>query len=117
MGRIDNQVKVLGNRIELEDVEAHLRAVCGTSAAAVLPWPIVGGSAGGLVAFVPRAGVSPAVAREQLRRRVPGYMVPSRVVTVDPWPLSTTGKVDREHLRALLRAERNDEGDEDHSAS
>ena len=45
LGRTDNQVKVLGNRIELEDVEAHLRAVSGTELVAAVAWPVAHGTA------------------------------------------------------------------------
>ena len=52
MGRTDNQVKMKGNRIEMEEVEMHLRRACGTDLAAVVAWPVVDGSAQGLVGFV-----------------------------------------------------------------
>lgn len=51
LGRIDNQVKVLGNRVELEEVEGHLREMLGTDRVATLTWPFKDGSAAGLIAF------------------------------------------------------------------
>jgi acyl-coenzyme A synthetase/AMP-(fatty) acid ligase len=38
LGRIDNQIKIQGHRVELEDVEAHVRAVAGTDQVAAA-WP------------------------------------------------------------------------------
>ena len=40
LGRTDYQVKILGYRVELEDVEAHLREVCGVDSVAAVAWPI-----------------------------------------------------------------------------
>jgi non-ribosomal peptide synthetase component F len=40
LGRIDNQVKVRGHRVELEEVEGHLREVYGTDAVAAVAWPV-----------------------------------------------------------------------------
>jgi D-alanine--poly(phosphoribitol) ligase subunit 1 len=102
LGRVDNQVKVLGNRVELEDVEAHLRAVCGTDMVAAVAWPIVAGHAEGIVAFVAGSALAPPEVKRELRDRVPVYMVPSRVVPIDSLPLSANGKVDRHALRARL---------------
>jgi acyl-coenzyme A synthetase/AMP-(fatty) acid ligase len=43
LGRIDNQIKVLGQRVELEEIEAHLRAISGSENVAAIPWPIQDG--------------------------------------------------------------------------
>ena len=103
LGRIDNQVKVLGHRVELEEIEAHLRAVCKTEAVAAIAWPVVNGNPAGIVAFVSGAALDPATdVREAMKRRVPIYMVPSRVHAIDALPLSTNGKVDRQGLRTML---------------
>ena len=102
LGRIDNQVKVMGHRVELEEIEAHLRAVAGTEAVAAIGWPSSNGNAAGVVAFVSGARVAPPDIREQMRRRVPAYMLPGRVLPLDELPLSVNGKVDRHALRKLL---------------
>jgi D-alanine--poly(phosphoribitol) ligase subunit 1 len=102
LGRIDNQVKILGNRVELEEVEAHLREIVGTDLVAAVAWPIVEGRATGLVAF----HCAPAVTREQVRdgmkKRVPDYMIPQRVHQLDALPLGATGKIDRKALTRML---------------
>ncbi|MFN2426774.1 MAG: AMP-binding protein, partial [Candidatus Binatia bacterium] len=102
LGRIDNQVKVLGHRIELEDLEAHLRVASGTDAVATVAWPIVGGSATGIAAFVCAPATSLSEIRSRLAGLVPAYMVPRQFRVLDALPLSTNGKVDRNALRALL---------------
>jgi amino acid adenylation domain-containing protein len=102
LGRIDNQVKIMGHRVELEDVEAHLRAVAGTDTVAAVAWPVVDGAPTGIIAFVCGGELEPKALRERLRERVPPYMVPRRVVQAESLPLSTNGKVDRKALCATL---------------
>jgi acyl-coenzyme A synthetase/AMP-(fatty) acid ligase len=105
LGRIDNQVKVLGNRVELEEVDAHLRLIADTSVAATVAWPVVDGSVQGLVAFV-GANSEGAIDSEQiiasLKAKLPAYMVPSRVHALADMPFNPSGKVDRRALRRLL---------------
>jgi non-ribosomal peptide synthetase component F len=102
LGRIDNQVKIMGHRVELEDLEAHLRTICKTDAVAAVAWPIKDGHATGIVAFVCGGGLAPAAARDELRARIPAYMVPAKVVARETLPLNANGKVDRKALRAML---------------
>jgi D-alanine--poly(phosphoribitol) ligase subunit 1 len=98
LGRIDHQVKVLGNRVELEEVDAHLREICGSDLVSCVAWPVEAGSARGIVAFVSGTTGSAAEIREAMGRRVPGYMVPSRIEFLETLPLGSSGKVDRKAL-------------------
>ena len=102
LGRTDHQVKVLGYRVELEDVEAHLREVCGVDSVAAVAWPITNGSAEGIVAFVGGSTPTAAEIREGMQRRIPKYMVPTQVRFLDELPLSASGKVNRKALMAML---------------
>jgi D-alanine--poly(phosphoribitol) ligase subunit 1 len=102
LGRIDNQVKVLGNRVELEEVETHLREICQSDAVGALAWPIEQGSARGLVAFVSGTERSPSQVKREMEKRVVGYMVPKVVHVLPALPLNANGKVDRQALLRLL---------------
>jgi acyl-coenzyme A synthetase/AMP-(fatty) acid ligase len=102
LGRTDNQVKVLGNRVELEDVEAHLREVCAVDSVAAVAWAINNGSAAGIVAFVAGTSLPAAEIRERMQRRVPKYMVPTEVRFLNVLPVSASGKTDRKALTAML---------------
>jgi D-alanine--poly(phosphoribitol) ligase subunit 1 len=102
LGRVDHQVKVLGNRVELEDIEANLREICGTDLVAAIAWPETDGSAQGIVAFISGTSLSAAEVRGGMKRRVPQYMVPSQVCLLERLPLSTSGKIDRKALISLL---------------
>ena len=101
LGRTDNQVKVKGNRIELEEVEAHLRRAAASEMVAVVAWPIVDGSAQGLVGFCvsPRSAATIATA---MFETLPRYMVPGTINLLDTLPLNASGKIDRRALFARL---------------
>jgi acyl-coenzyme A synthetase/AMP-(fatty) acid ligase len=102
LGRIDNQVKVLGNRVELEEVEMHLREVCQSDMVGALAWPMAHGTAQGLVAFVSGTERSSSQVKQAMEKRVVGYMVPKVVHVLPTLPLNANGKVDRQALLRLL---------------
>ena len=83
-GRMDNQIKLHGHRIELADVEANLRALPGVRDAVVLP-VLKQGAVDSLAAFVilnerpPRSDFQLAAdLKAQLIERVPAYMIPRK---------------------------------------
>jgi acyl-coenzyme A synthetase/AMP-(fatty) acid ligase len=102
LGRIDNQVKVLGHRIELGEVESHLAAICGTDAVAAVAWPVQHGSARGIAAFHCAEGLSAQEIRDKIALRIPRYMVPQQVRCLERIPLTEQGKIDRAALKAML---------------
>ncbi|MGP4045444.1 amino acid adenylation domain-containing protein [Streptomyces sp. 2A115] len=103
LGRLDDQVKVRGFRIELSEVETALRALPYVREAAVR----VDGKDGntwlsGYVVPVPGAQVpTTAVMKADLAAALPDYMVPSAVLLLDELPLTANGKVDRPALTAI----------------
>lgn len=102
LGRIDNQVKVLGLRVELEEIEAHLREVYETDSVAAIAWPVEHGSASGIVAFISgRIGTDDPTLRAQIKKRLPSYMVPSSIRQIDSIPLNANGKIDRKALAEM----------------
>ena len=103
LGRIDNQVKVRGLRVELEEVESYLREIYQTDAVAAVAWPIEHGSANGIVAFVSgQIGADDLEVRSRIKSSLPSYMVPSTVHRIESLPLNANGKVNRKHLTTLL---------------
>ncbi len=104
LGRIDNQVKVLGYRVELEEIEAHLRDICGSDMVAAVAWPMEHGTASGIVAFASSTARTPSDIRDAIRKRLPPYMVPANTHILDTLPLNVNGKVDRKALIARLDA-------------
>ncbi|HTO94345.1 MAG TPA: amino acid adenylation domain-containing protein [Bacteroidota bacterium] len=100
LGRMDNQVKLRGYRIEPGEVESTLVAMPGVREAAVIVREDVAGFRR-LVAYVVPAGTAGAAGtdiRANLRTKLPEYMVPSAVVLLRALPLLPNGKVDRSAL-------------------
>jgi len=102
LGRIDNQVKILGNRVELEEVEAHLREIVGTALVAAVAWPLTDDHATAIVAFHCLPGITREEVRDGMKKRVPDYMVPQRVYQLDVLPMGNSGKIDRRALISML---------------
>lgn len=104
LGRLDNQLKVLGYRVELEDVESHVRAVSGALSVAVIGWPLGKAAVESLIGFTVGATRSNDEIRKALGGRLPNYMIPRVLHPVEAMPLSANGKLDRSRLAALLSA-------------
>lgn len=107
-GRMDNQIKLNGYRIELGDIEAHLRELPHAQDSVVLP-ALRNGVPHMLAAFViprNREGLSDLDLmlrlRDSLAERLPAYMIPKKFVFVDQFPMTPNGKADRRKLAELL---------------
>jgi amino acid adenylation domain-containing protein len=99
VGRCDNQVKILGQRIELEEVEA---AIVGTGEAtqAVATVRSLRDGEQSLIAYVvPRGAVDPDALRQGLAEILPRCMVPAALVPVERLPRNANGKIDRDAVR------------------
>ena len=102
LGRVDDQVKIRGFRVELGEIEAVLARAPGVGTTAVVVKEIEGVEQ--LVAyFVAEAGALPKAGelRKSLASQLPPYMVPARFEAVLILPRLTSGKIDRNALRAL----------------
>jgi len=100
LGRKDFEVKIRGQRVEVEEVEGALTGLSGIREAVVR---VVGAESGDprLAAYiVPSGGRKPHVVdlRRALATRLPAYLIPSDFVTLDSLPLNANGKVDRRAL-------------------
>ncbi len=104
LGRVDNQIKIQGYRVELGEVEEVVRTEAGVEVAVVLGWPMSAAGAEGLVGFVCGAGLDVAAVRQKVQKRLPAYMQLNEVRQVAEWPLNANGKIDRRALRGLLEA-------------
>ena len=104
LGRLDDQVKILGHRVELGEVEAALRASAGVQAAVALGWPKTPSGAAGVIGFVQGTTMSGPAIRVAVAERLPPYMVPREVRVVEALPLTGNGKIDRAALLRSLEA-------------
>ncbi|HEU5136505.1 MAG TPA: amino acid adenylation domain-containing protein [Steroidobacteraceae bacterium] len=98
LGRADNQVKIRGHRIELEEIETQLARHEHVREAVVTVRADHPGEKR-LVAYMTlNHDVSARELRDFLRQRLPDFMLPSMFVTLDALPLTPNGKVDRKAL-------------------
>ena len=100
LGRIDQQIKLRGFRIEPGEIEARLVELPEIEQAVVATHEPTAGDLR-LVAWYTLAGntsVSESRLRSYVRGAVPEYMVPSRFVRLDRFPQTPNGKVDRRRL-------------------
>jgi len=102
-GRIDNQVKYRGYRIELEEIENVIEKCPGIKNAAV----IIHGekNAALLVAFIVIDNSCKNIETEEIKKymyqKLPDYMIPSRIISIEAMPLTPNRKVDRKALRTV----------------
>ncbi|MEU8248908.1 amino acid adenylation domain-containing protein [Nonomuraea sp. NPDC048916] len=102
LGRLDDQIKIGGMRLEPGEIEAALASAPGIAAAAAVLRPL-GGGRHGLAAFVvpEHTAVDAQAVRRHLGRRLPAAAQPARLETIGSLPLTPNGKLDRAALRAL----------------
>ena len=102
LGRIDDQIKIRGFRVELGEIEAVLREHPAVNEAVVVAREETPGDKRLVAYIVPRAGAQPdaPTLRSFLQERLPSHMVPATVLTLEALPLTPNGKVDRRALPA-----------------
>ncbi|QSB25088.1 non-ribosomal peptide synthetase [Flavobacterium sp. CLA17] len=101
-GRIDNQVKIRGNRIELGEVENAIMAYGGIQQVVATPKELNGEKV--LVAYyLLERGIEidKAAIRIYLQGKLPEYMVPGFYVVLETLPMTSSGKVDRKALPGI----------------
>lgn len=106
LGRIDSQIKLRGFRVELGEVESHLRQVPGVRDAVAGVLEEEGGSRCLVAWLVEESGaqLNDEDLRAALLEKLPDVMVPAVFARLDALPLNASGKVDRKALVAPRRA-------------
>ncbi|MGW0468931.1 amino acid adenylation domain-containing protein [Streptomyces sp. NPDC003027] len=106
LGRVDEQVKIHGYRIEIGEIEEALRRLPEVAQARVVvredtPDAPGGRHLAGYVVPAPGHTPEPAALRAALTAWLPAHMVPAGIAVLDRFPLTPAGKVDRKALPAL----------------
>ena len=101
IGRIDNQIKLYGYRIELEEIESKMSHCPGVVSAAIVVHKE--GNIEFIVGYYTSEGNQelPDI-QELLMAELPSYMVPSQLIRIDEIPLTPNGKIDRKALPTLM---------------
>jgi len=106
MGRIDDQINLRGYRIEPTEIERRLLQHPRIIDAAVIAYRASSSDDPRLVAFLKSRGQIPVdILRDFAKESLPDYMVPTLVISVDEFPLTANGKVDRKRLAGMVDAD------------
>jgi aryl carrier-like protein len=99
LGRRDQQIKLRGFRIEIEDIEAALRKAPGVAAAAVALHTVSGSPR--LVGYIVETAagkIDQGAVAAHVAGTLPAYMVPTLWMKLDALPQTSSGKLDRKAL-------------------
>ena len=103
-GRVDNQVKHMGYRVEIEEIEAAIAGLAQVVQCGVVYHKTSLQPLGTFAAFVQlREAVRPESLKEQLRDIIPDYMLPDTIHVMGALPKNVNGKVDRSILLGMLQ--------------
>ena len=104
VGRIDDQMKIAGARVELPEIESALRLALGDDLCFAVPWPRTPEGAAGVVGIVfGQATVSEHDIQQTCRELLPDYLIPTKIHFIDGLPpVNSNGKVDRSRLLSVL---------------
>ena len=99
-GRKDFRVKIRGFNVDMAAIESVLMSIPEVQHAVVAPWADPDGNKRlvAYVSWVPQVSLASSELRRKLAQRLPDYMLPAAFITVDKFPLTETGKVDRKAL-------------------
>jgi amino acid adenylation domain-containing protein len=104
LGRMDNQIKIQGYRVELGEIEAAMRELAGVEVAIALGWPLTAAGADSVVVFLADPDIDASALQQRAKARLPSYMAPREIRIIAEFPLNSNGKVDRKALQALLES-------------
>ncbi|KAJ6594258.1 hypothetical protein B0H19DRAFT_877162, partial [Mycena capillaripes] len=96
LGRVDDQIKIKGFRVELDGIAAAIEACPGVRSAAAM---YIDDELWGIYARQDSARVDDSHLKAQVARKQPYYAVPTRFLALDTFPLSSNGKIDKSLLR------------------
>lgn len=103
-GRIDNQVKFHGQRIELEEIEKAFNDICSASNCCAL---FFHNAFKQRIVMFYEGSVKEEVSaiRKKLEEKVPEYMIPSEFILVQKLPETANGKIDRNQLKDMFECQ------------
>lgn len=105
LGRLDNQVQILGNRVELQEVDSILKKASNSEMVVSLAWPVKNGIAEKIVAFIAESeDRDRAKVLAYCQKTLPPYMIPREIFFIDKIPLNDNGKFDKQQLIQMLES-------------
>lgn len=108
MGRIDNQVKIRGFRIEIGEIENCIHMIDNIKDCAVIARDNEQGEKNLYAYFVASCEIDISFLRSELKKILPGYMVPAYIMQLDKLPTNKSGKIDKNALPMIVSYESNE---------
>lgn len=104
LGRKDNQIKIRGYRVELDEIESILKMHSGVQDAVVIATENQEGEKQLLAAVIslPELNPEPPELLEHCRNMLPPYAVPQRILLIPAFPRTRSEKIDRRQIKELL---------------
>lgn len=102
LGRIDFQTKIQGFRVELSEIEFHVKSFLKkTNVVALAITDVLGNKEIGLV--IESGEIKTDSLIEFIKTQMPAYMIPKQIRFIDVFPLNSNGKTDRKKLELLFK--------------
>jgi D-alanine--poly(phosphoribitol) ligase subunit 1 len=101
LGRVDHQVKIQGYRVELSEIEYHARQALKGKTTIALAFENFS-KTNEIALFVEDEKLDEKKLKEYLKEKLPPYMIPSKILMKDEFPLNSNGKIDRKLLLLQL---------------
>lgn len=98
LGRVDHQIKIRGYRIEIGEIEAQLKKHELIDDAVVTVKDTPAGDKALCAYIIHKDGLTLSQIREYLMKKLPSYMVPAHFARLESFPLSQSGKINRNML-------------------
>ncbi|WP_130470324.1 AMP-binding protein [Candidatus Magnetaquicoccus inordinatus] len=105
LDRMDRQLKIRGYRVELAEIEQVLQQVAQSDQVAVVGWTKPGTQVATIIGFVAHTQATHAALLAGCSDRLPPYMVPNTLHTLEELPRNANGKTDLQQLLAILDGE------------
>ena len=98
VGRIDHQVKIRGNRVELKEVEQAINQIEGITQSIIIPLELEKGNLLLAAYYTASKTIEEGEIKKHLLENLPPYMHPTYYVILEAFPLNLNGKIDRKAL-------------------
>lgn len=96
-GRIDNQIKHMGYRIELEDIENNVNSITSIDRSVAIYKKDKNNSNGKIVLFVKTSADIKKI-EKLIKKKLPKYMIPEKIIKIKNIALNQNGKIDRKKI-------------------
>ncbi len=96
MGRVDDQFQVQGFRVEMGEIEKHVRDFTGKTLVVAMGWRLEDSSQ--IIVFIEKFSGNQENLKKYLEEKLPKYMLPGKILNVENFPLNVSGKVNRKKI-------------------